>query len=50
MVDELERIWKQLWPNRGSTPPFAGGPEEKTKSLSGYPVSRPRFEPSTSRI
>jgi hypothetical protein len=47
--NELERIWKEA--AVVLTKHLAAGTEEKyEKRQSGQPVSRPRLEPSTSRI
>jgi hypothetical protein len=47
----MEKIWKKhSWPVPATIPAFAWGTKEKKRKPSGHRVSRPRFEPSTSRI
>jgi hypothetical protein len=51
MRDELEEFWKEAVVAWGSIPAIClEGLRKPTKTMSGYPVWRPRFEPSTSRI
>lgn len=41
---------KWSWKNGGNIPGFVWNDLEKLRKTSGYPVSRPGYEPSTSRI